>query len=384
MAEIEFSHFRPYFDLASFEQPFRSPVKLRALGLDNAWPELLQYALHLEGPDVSEVGMTWLGSLTGMQVLRPFTQAELRSIRGQGSFLDVSWENCQYEGNVIGVPWHMDTRLFYYRRDIFEKVGIDETTAFASPAQFKETLLKLIANGYPHPWLVTTSNYVLQYVAPWLWWYGGAFRSDDGRKITLVEPEALKGLADYFEVIRLLPKYVTVESDGQLNRKFLAGEVPIMYNGDWLYRDFLLDPPAWAEALGAAPVPGQANAGVMYLTIWRHSIHENQAIELIRFLTSHHISQELFEQHRMIPPHTDLLNSPPFTTDPIFKVIAESLRKGRAFKNIYRWAGVENRLNSVFIQFMADIINKPELNLAVELETRMRGIKAKLERTILA
>jgi ABC-type glycerol-3-phosphate transport system substrate-binding protein len=384
MPDIEFSHFRPDLDLASLQQAFRNPVKLRHLGMDNAWPELLQYALRLEGPDVSEVGMTWLGSLSGMQVLRPFTPVELRSIRGQGSFIEIPWENCQYDGGVIAIPWHMDTRLFYYRRDIFEKVGIDESNAFASPEQFSETLLKLKAGGYAYPWLVTTSNYVLQYIAPWLWWYGAAFRSEDGHKITLVEPEALKGLMGYFENIRLLPPYVTTESDGNLNSRFWAGEVPLMYNGDWFYREFLRNPPDWADSLGAAPVPGQANAGVMYLSIWRHSIYENQALDLIRFLTNHDVSRELFERYRMIPPHLDLLNAPPFTTDPVFKVIAQSLKNGRAFKNIYRWAGVENRLNSVFVQLMADLINKPELNLETELETRMRGIKAKLERTILA
>jgi ABC-type glycerol-3-phosphate transport system substrate-binding protein len=384
MPEIEFSHFRYNFNLSSVKSRLHTQVRERAMTMENAWPDLLQFALHLEGPDVSEVGMTWLGSLSGMQVLRPFTPAEMRSIRSQGSFLDIPWENCLYEGNVIGIPWHMDTRLFYYRRDIFEKAGIDEAVAFASPEQFKETLLKLKAFGYTYPWLVTTSNYVLQYIAPWLWWYGGAYRSVDGRKIMLTEPEAQQGLAAYFEVIGLLPPYVTQEWDGQLNNRFVAGEVPIMYNGDWFYRDFLSRPPDWAEALGAASVPGQASVGAMYLSMWRHSIYETQALDLIRFLTSHETSQELFEKHRLIPPHLDLLNSPPFTTDRVFQVVAESIKKGRAFKNIFRWAGVENRLNSVFTQLMTDLLHNPDLNLAGELETRMKGIKTKLERTILA
>jgi multiple sugar transport system substrate-binding protein len=379
MPEIEFSHFRPNFDLNSLQVPFRTPVKLRAFEMNNAWAELLQFALRLEGPDVSEVGMTWLGSLAGMQVLRAFSSSELRSIRGQGSFVEIPWDNCQYEGNVIGIPWHMDTRMFFYRRDVFEKVGIDENTAFASPDQFKETLLRLKASGYLYPWTTETRNYVLQYFAPWLWWYGGAFRSIDGRTITLTEPEALKGLQTYLEICRLL---APPKPDFYMD--FMEGKTPILYFGDWFYRDFLRNKPDWAEALGAAPAPGQPYVGTMYLSIWRHSNYENQALDLVRFLTNHQTSQELFEKHRLIPPHLDLLSAPPFTTEPVFKVIAHSLQTGRTFKNIYRWAGVENRLNSVFGQLMADLINKPDLNLAAELETRMKGIKAKLERTILA
>ncbi|MFZ6026249.1 MAG: extracellular solute-binding protein [Chloroflexota bacterium] len=384
MAEIEFCHFRPKLDLKSFREHLPVPVKMLNFPMDNAWPELLQFGLRLEGPDVSEVGMTWLGSLAGMQVLRAFKSQELRDIRRQGTFVEIPWENCQYEDQVLGVPWHLDTRLFYYRRDIFEKAGIDASSAFASPAKFKETLLHLKASGYEYPWVVSTKGNVLQYIAPWVWGYGGSFRSNDGHQIALTEPETMQGLRDYLEVIRLLKPDVPSKRDEELNTDFVNGNVPITYNGDWLYRDVLLYRPEFAEVLGAAKVPGAPYVGTMYLSIWRYSIYEEECLALIRYLTDKATVQEAFERYRLIPPLTEILFSEFFTRDQVFKTIAESIRHGRTFKNNYRWAGVESRLNSVFNQLMSDLLTKPGLDLAGELHTRMHGIKLKLERTILA
>lgn len=384
MTEIQFSHFRSSLALTSFEQEFHIPVRQRCFAIENGWAELLQFALHLEGPDVSEVGMSWLGSLRGMEVLRSFTSQDIRSIRNQGTFIEIAWQNCQHESDIVAIPWYLDTRLFCYRRDIFEKVGIDETTAFANPEQIKETLLRLKAGGFKVPWLVTTKDYVLQYLAPWVWWYGGSFRSRDGRVVTLVEPEAMKGLQEYLSLIRLLPSDAAGKTDQALYPAFLSGEVPVFYGGDWCYRDIVRSKPAWLAALGTAPIPGQPYVGAMYLINWRYSVYENPCMDLIRYLTRPETLQQLFEAECLLPPHLELLNAPPFTTDPAYQVIANSLKNGRTFNHTYRWAGVESRMNLVFSRLMADLIGNPELDLLNELNVRMNGLKTKLERTILA
>ena len=48
-------------------------VHVQRIDWASAWDELMRIALYGQGPDVSEIGSTWLGTLVEMDALRPLT-----------------------------------------------------------------------------------------------------------------------------------------------------------------------------------------------------------------------------------------------------------------------------------------------------------------------
>lgn len=52
-------------------------IRLRRLAWDTAWSDLVKVALYGDGPDVSEIGSTWLGDLGAMNALRLFDKADI-------------------------------------------------------------------------------------------------------------------------------------------------------------------------------------------------------------------------------------------------------------------------------------------------------------------
>ena len=93
---------------------------------------LTNFAIHKVGPDISEVGSTWLGNLVSMAAIRPFSERDVWKVGGQSAFVNGNWETGIRNNQIYGIPWRGDVRVINYRRDLLAKAGVDEKTAFSS------------------------------------------------------------------------------------------------------------------------------------------------------------------------------------------------------------------------------------------------------------
>src|SRR5689334_17619881 len=103
MREIEYSTLfwdRTFAELVEpgFNREFETgqglKLKRTPMSWDTGWDELLRAALNGSGPDVSEVGTTWLGSLNDMQALKPLNAAQVNSLGGAQTFVPAIWQAC--------------------------------------------------------------------------------------------------------------------------------------------------------------------------------------------------------------------------------------------------------------------------------------------------
>jgi multiple sugar transport system substrate-binding protein len=138
--EIEFSIQAPAADLiqpllAEFEAKYHIQVKLRLLTWDAAWSELVKVALYNDGPDISEVGSTWLGDLTAMGALHAFQPDEITHLGRASRFLPAAWQGCQMpeRPEVWAIPWLVGARLVLFRRDLLLRTGVDEMGLLPAP-----------------------------------------------------------------------------------------------------------------------------------------------------------------------------------------------------------------------------------------------------------
>ncbi len=73
--------------LEPFQQKHHVQVHLRLLNWESAWSDLVKVALYNYGPDVSEIGTTWVGNLIAMNGLRPYSRSEISAMGGAARFL---------------------------------------------------------------------------------------------------------------------------------------------------------------------------------------------------------------------------------------------------------------------------------------------------------
>lgn len=356
MAELELSimargdnpagDIQPLLD--QFESETHVHVHVTVLTWDQGWTETVKTALYSHGPDVSEIGSTWVGNLIAMDGLRPFAPAELYELGGEKAFLPALWQSGSLRGEpgMFAVPWLADTRLIYYRRSWLAKAGITAASMFSTPEQFAHALSQLHVSGVK-PWVMsTTTQRMLHDAASWIWSTGGDFVSADGTRAIFDQPEARRGLKAYFELGRYLTEELQRLSGSRADDVFRQGQVGGILSDSLTYLLYHQAHPEKTADWEVALPPGPPFVGGSNLVIWKHSYQAQPALKLIRFLTSQSAQVTYTPRVGLLPVRLETFSLPGFVNDPLYQRAAEGLRSGRSFPAIRIWGLIEDKLIS--------------------------------------
>jgi multiple sugar transport system substrate-binding protein len=389
MPEIDFSLMSNVYTAEALERVFQelssqTGVKYHSqfLTWSNAWTELVRVALYGHGPDVSEIGTTWVGDLVGMNSLHSFSPAEVESIGGAGLFLKPAWQSglVGQDKQVWSIPWLADTRLIYYRRDLFAKAGVSEAGAFSTHAAMKNTLQKLVDYGLPLPFVIPTSanRMALQVLASLVWGAGGDFISQDGKSTLLDLPQTRQGFYEYFELGKYLVPAAQNTIDTQSDSMYRLNEAAVTISGPWLLRDPVTDASVIQNS-GVTFPPGVPFVGGTNLVIWKHSRSPREALGLIRLLTSQ--KEQSFYAHSvsLLPARQDVLSAPENANDPLYKALSLGFERGRSFRMFHLWGLVEDRLTSVVGAIWQELLSHPETDLKAIVDKRLSTLGRQLD-----
>ena len=374
--------------LNDFEAQRKIHVRVRVFSWGTAWPELVKVALYKSGPDVSVIGTTWVDSFTSMSALRPFSRNEIAAMGGPSTFLPAAWASGSPPNRqqVWSIPWTADTRAIYYRRDLLRQAGVDEQTAFQSPEQLAQTLQRLQESGAPIPWLMPTAQTAdaLHTLASWVWGAGGHFTSDDGRYTRFNEPEARAGIGAYFGLRRYLVPAARNLTDHQADRMFCDGKAAAVVGGNGVLHSIRHQDaaPEVIADTGMALVPGIPFVGGSNLAIWEHSRRAKEALELVRFLSSRPVQADTVPQAGLLPVRLDVLNDPPFTTDPLYQVVSQSLKTGRGLRATYLWGLAESKLVAALSELWSDTFAAETPDQESIIANRLEPLARMLDRTL--
>lgn len=360
-------------------------VGLEVHSWETLWTALREAIFKRNSLKVAEIGSTWLGSLVGMRALRAFSQTEIGHMGGSEAFVPAAWDSlCLVDDPQIqAIPWLTDTRVLYYWRDMLTDAGIDENTAFDTPANFENTLSTLQANGMAAPFALPTTKLALlvHNLATWVWAYGGDFLSTNHRETGFNQPEALAGAIAHFNLHRYLHHPPEPAEESFNWRAFLKREVAVMMTGSYFVP--YLNPRTTDEQrthIGMALPPGPAFIGGSHLVIMDHTPprQEARALELILRLTDTTILQDLCIMTGMLPARLSVLDKPPFSTDPFYRVMVEALRRGRSLPTLSLWGTIEERLIDSCAYIWSQIMANPAADVEAIVTTEFNVLARRI------
>ncbi|HSS28869.1 MAG TPA: extracellular solute-binding protein, partial [Usitatibacter sp.] len=77
-------------------------------------------------PDLCQLGNTWVPELAELGALEPLeTRVAASSEIRQADYFPGIWSTNLVDGALRGIPWYVDTRLLFYRKDILAQSGFD-------------------------------------------------------------------------------------------------------------------------------------------------------------------------------------------------------------------------------------------------------------------
>lgn len=389
--------------LTEFEAQKNIQIELDSHVWETARNQLVEYALHKTGPVISEIGTTWLSSLVSMNVLLKLDRANIRRLVGSDplqrvdiqtltdpdTYVPSAWNSVvALDDQIWAIPWTGDTRLIYYRRDLLQKAGVDEASAFESAAAWQNTLAQLKAAGEAVPILLNTVREpaLLQKAASWVWAAGGRFMEKGGRRTSFNTPEAKAGFYDYFKTFApYLPPPMQNISEDRSSEMFREGTGAMIVTGQWLLsREFLERTiPEVRENLGIAMLPVIPYAGGSHLVIWQHGIDQlTEGLMLIEALTSESAQMRLALEGMVLPSRRSVLDSPSFKGEFGYDVISRSLQRGKAFEAAYLWGLVEDRLIAFVHEIWQQLFADPQLDLEGVMDKKLTLLAKRLDTTL--
>ncbi len=361
--------------LAEFRARTGVQVQPQYIPWEAAWNELVKVAIYSNGPDVSEIGSTWMGDLVSMRGIRPFTALDLRALGPVQDFIPSMWQSVSLAGSsdTWGIPWMVDTRLLFYRRDLLAQVGIDEAQAFTSFEALEATLQRLQDAGVDIPWVVPTRrNWInLHNLAVWVWGRGGDFVSADGKNLLFNAPGARAGFRGYFGLGRFMPPQAHNLTIVEADDCFCHGQAAVTLSGNWLWQNPHITPELRAN-IGVGMPPGIPYVGGSHLVLWQHSRNVRDALKLVRFLTDARAMQRYAPEVGKLPARLSAFSE---TTIP-FRTPVDALVRGlvesRTFRSVSLWGMIEDRLANTLRDIWRDVLESPAADVDAIVEQHLQ------------
>lgn len=393
MEEITFSYFDRGRDVPNniqavvdqFEHDQGIKVRLESIPWTLGWARMVEVALYHSGPDVSEIGNTWAGDLTRMEALRPFRKEEVESIAGSEKFFGSVWDSVgrtkEDPDSVYSIPWSADARAVFYRRDVLEKAGVDEACAFENTSNFEAMLATLKSKHVPIPITLPTqrTSITTHNLASWIWGAGGSFLGPDHATITFDLPEALKGANDYFHLSRYLGEAACPLSDYDAYELFYAGKAAMVLGGYWILSSMSATEEV-RKSMGLKPMPAVPFVGGNHLIIWNHTRHSMTALKFIQYLEDERASRLIYPQFGL-PVRRSAWTRPPFDSEN-YKVLLESIQRGRGLPTGQLWGLVEKRVTDILADIWSNVLRNPEEDSRELVESQLKGLANRLRLTL--
>ncbi|MDD5131610.1 MAG: extracellular solute-binding protein [bacterium] len=325
------------------------------------WDKVVMFSKRKQGPDVLQIGSTWNGVLAEIGALKDIT-ANLAAIGGLDIFIKEAAKTCLFPGSgrVSSIPWYLDTRALFYRKEILDihgftahDIGTLEGLEKVSAAvhNFKvgdKTVAAFGLSGQKDAQLVHS-------LAPWIWNNGGDFMTPDGKRVIFNAPAALQGLEAYFNFINTYCDRTSIMQSYEtfLDSFFRKGNYCLAYTGPWVNNTYLNPKHEFynrvSNHIETALMPGGAAGkftflGGSNLAISEFSKHPQEAWELVKFLAQLPVQEKFCSTNHQLPSLNEAYKNKGGIDNTPQRIFRDAVQHGRSLPNSPNWAQIEDIL----------------------------------------
>jgi multiple sugar transport system substrate-binding protein len=303
-------------------------------------------------PDISQLGNTWVAEFAALRAIEPLdTWVEASGTINPSAFFSGIWDTNVIDGVVYGIPWYVDTRVIFYRRDILERAGY--TSMPDNWDDWKRAMRAICRlQGENHYAILLPINEFTQPVIFGLQNGSDLLRDDDTRG-AFSSPEFREAYRFYVGLFEegLAPPVSNTEV-ANLYQEFARGYFSMYITGPWNLGEFRRRiPEELQSAWATAPLPGPEGAasgvslaGGASLVMFRGSKHKSETWRLIEYLARPENQVEFYRLTGDLPGRVESWRDTALTGDPHIRAFREQLERVKATPKIPEWEQIANLL----------------------------------------
>ncbi len=325
-------------------------------------------------PDLAMMGTTWMSDFAN-------GFAEVPDFLSMDDFFNSSVSTAVVDGNQVGVPWYVDTRVLYYRKDIAEKAGW--TKAPATWDDFKKMAKDMqTVDGVKYGVRLQTTDSDAFQNSLWMPWSVGAdVLNADKTAWTFNTNEMNEAFNYYTSFFKEKIANVNVDtSTGAEQTSFIAGDTPMLIEGPWFYgslKDLAGDDFASKIGVGLLPAKktGTSFIGGCNLIVFKDSKNPAAAWSLLKWMTSTDTQVNFWKVSGDLPAAKSAWKDPVFADDAVMSVFGKQLNDTKAPPSLETWTQVADAGNVLLEKMAREVMTPKEALEELQKQAEIIGVK---------
>ena len=316
-------------------------VKLDVYGWGEGHDTLLTQISGGQAPDLANGNAQWVGEWSGINEVQPLN--DLLSKEFLANFVPAGLEAFTIDGKLMAMPYFLDPRALYYRKDLFEKAGLKAPETWDDVFAAAEKLNSPDMNAFGLAFSRASDD--MDY-----WWYAwlGANGADGNTKLWdengksrfntpegIAATQFLVDLAQKYKAVN--PDFVTAGRDQTLQPLFYNSKLAMLETGSWYPTLLKNNAPDLQVGIAAIPV---AKAGMKHVTafwpdaimMFKQSKHPKEAAKFLEWMYGKENRLLFAKQRGVIPERIDVGTDPAYAVGDTEKFFVEQLQTA---KNAY-------------------------------------------------
>jgi multiple sugar transport system substrate-binding protein len=332
-------------------------------------------------PDVCQLGNTWIPEFVALRALERLDNYVAASqVIDPGDYFAGIWDTNRVDGGLYGVPWYVDTRLLFYRRDLLAQAGIEDAPRSWDEWTRALGAIKAHAGRDRYAILLPVNEFeplvalALQQDDPLL--------REDGRRGNFRSEGFRRALRFYVDVFRqgFAPPSTHADVSNVWN-EFGRGYFSFFVSGPWNIAELRRRLPAdkqdaWMTApLPGPDGPGASIAGGASLVLFRSSPHKAAGWQLIEYLSRPEIQRRFHDRTGDLPPRRSAWRAGSLADDVYARAFRDQLERVKPAPRVPEWERIATE-----IRIVAERLAHGELSVdqaAAELDARADRILEK-------
>ena len=255
-------------------------------------------------PDICQLGNTWIPQFSSLNAIIRLDDfiAKSKVINKENYFSGI-WDTNIMDSIVYGIPWYIDTRLMFYRSDVFKRAGYDHPPRTWDELYDLCKKIKALYPGQDKYAIYLPTNEWNAFIIFGL--ENGAQLLKDNNSIANFSSEKFKEAFKFltkFHKEKLAP--IGISQVTNVYQAFVEEYFSIYISGPWNINEFK----KWmtgdlADKWSTAPMPAKTDdhypgvslAGGSSLVIFKDCEHKNEAWKFIEYLSQTHVQLEFYK-----------------------------------------------------------------------------------------
>ena len=326
-------------------------------------------------PDICQLGNTWIPEFVALNALVALdADVAASSIVDARDYFPGIWDTNRVGGKLYGVPWYVDTRLLFYRRDLLAQAGF--TVPPRSWAEWVAMLAAIKQRGIRDQYgIVLPANEPEPLVALALQQNDPLLR-DDGRYGNFQSAGFRRAFEFYVDMFRrgYAPPSTNADVSNVWN-EFGRGYFSFYISGPWNIGEFQRRLPkdlqqSWLTAPLPGPNgPGASIAGGSSLVVFRHAQNKTAAWQLIEYLSQPAVQRRFHAVTGDLPPRRSAWSEGALADDIYARAFREQLERVKATPKVPEWERIANEIRIVAERVVHGDMTVAEATQALDART---------------